>query len=593
MDVIIVVTNLMLSIYLATESTVLKDIPLRFVWTSVVLYLVVSLQGSVQAVMSFNRFIHFSDWVIGHSHLAMIGFASFAAMGGLSHLWQCLPGVRQSRRMLAWSYWLIVLGLAFMVIDLTGAGLVQASLWQQHLPWMESVRDSAPYWVARSVSGIVLIAGFVVFGLSFFTGERHAQGEIVVEPVQFVGHSHSSRVVRWIQTAYATTFGAGIVFFVISFLALAVYPAIRLHEQIEKDTPAGAHLALTPSEQRGDVLYAKNGCAYCHSEQVRFTPADGWRFGAPTEAWETQNQYPQMWGTRRIGPDLAREYGKHTADWQLVHLYNPRYIVPGSMMPSFPWFFDETAEKPSQAALDVVAYLNTLGRPAAELHRTKSSAPETAYAHAVELNSMDYAEGRQVFQQNCAGCHGEKADGLSPGAKALRPIGFNLAGFRLQDEVVWRALANGVHGSAMPAWNDLPSDQFRAVASYVQAIGDLGHLDPSKQVAPDPVLMEAGHRIFTTHCERCHGANLDGNGPDASKYLPRPANFHEVAPSYSASSRIMHDGVPGSGMPAWPLLTPEETQAVTFYMRSFYQGDSGRQTTIRQDNNQHGMEGMR
>jgi cbb3-type cytochrome oxidase subunit 1 len=68
--------------------------PLRFIWTSVVLYLVVSIQGSVQAVMSFNRFTHFTDWVIGHSHLAMIGFASFAAMGALSHIWQRLPGVR-------------------------------------------------------------------------------------------------------------------------------------------------------------------------------------------------------------------------------------------------------------------------------------------------------------------------------------------------------------------------------------------------------------------------------------------------------------------------------------------------------------------
>jgi Cbb3-type cytochrome oxidase, cytochrome c subunit len=42
-----------------------------------------------------------------------------------------------------------------------------------------------------------------------------------------------------------------------------------------------------------------------------------------------------MWGTRRIGPDLAREYGKHPPDWQLVHLYNPRYIVPESVMPGF------------------------------------------------------------------------------------------------------------------------------------------------------------------------------------------------------------------------------------------------------------------
>lgn len=591
-DVIIVVTNLLLSIGVLTAGTVLKDIPLRFVWTSVVIYLIVSLQGSVQAVMSFNSFIHFTDWVIGHSHLAMIGFASFAAMGGLSHVWQRLPGVRQSRRLLAWSYWLMVIGLAMMVLDLTGVGLVQASMWQQHLPWIESVVSSAPYWMARSVSGVVLLSGFIVFGLSFFRGERHPAGEIVVNPVPVVHHTEHSRVIRLIQTAYATTFGAGIVFFVISFLVLAVYPAIRLHQRIVRDTPPGAHLALTASERHGQELYARDGCAYCHSEQVRFTETDRRRFGPPTEAWETQNQYPQMWGTRRIGPDLAREYGKRTSDWQLVHLYNPRYVVPESVMPGFGWYFKGSPDRPSQDALDIVAYLNTLGRPAAQLHPAVFTSPQAGFTHAVMLTGTDYSEGRNVFVQNCAGCHGMNADGLSPGGQALRPVGFNLAGFRLQDDVVWKALAQGVPGSAMPAWNELPSDQFRAVVAYVQALGDPGHLSAAQQIAPDAVLMEAGHRVFTTHCERCHGANLDGNGPDAAQYLPRPANFHQIQPSYSASTRIMHEGVPGSGMPAWPLLTPEEIQAVTFYMRSFYEGDSGHQTTVQQGVKRDGMESM-
>ena len=156
-DVIIVVTNLLLSIGLGGAGAVARDLPLRFVWTSIVLYLIVSIQGAMQAVMAFNSFTHFTDWVIGHSHLAMIGFASFAAMGGLAHLWQRVPGVRCNRRALAWSYWLLVVGLGLMVLDLTGAGLVQASLWQQHLPWIESVRASQPYWVFRSVDGCLLL----------------------------------------------------------------------------------------------------------------------------------------------------------------------------------------------------------------------------------------------------------------------------------------------------------------------------------------------------------------------------------------------------------------------------------------------------
>lgn len=571
-DVILVVTNLLLSIGLATEGSVIRDVPLRFVWTSIVLYLVVSIQGSVQAVMTFNSFIHFSDWVIGHSHLAMIGFASFAAMGGLGHLWQRMPGVRHNRRALAWSYWLLVIGLGLMVLDLTGAGLVQASLWQRHLPWIDSVRSSRPYWIFRTVDGVVLLAGFIVFALSFVTGRRNPEGFLGVtldtKAQQFPskGPAH-----YWFTTAYAATFGAGVVFFFLSFLALGVYPAFRLHDSIKNNTPPGAHLALTAAEQHGGRLYGVDGCAYCHSIQVRFTPSDEWRFGMPTQAWETQQQYPQMWGTRRVGPDLARESGKRPADWQLVHLYDPRYIVPSSVMPAYPWLFKGSPDQPTQDALDLIAFVNTLGRAEAELVPAQ---PKAAYVLPVESSVNDTEEGRQVFIANCAGCHGQRADGHSIGGRSLRPVAFNLAGFRLSDRLIWRALEVGVPGSSMPSWNTLPSAEFRAVADYVGSIGVANDLTPAEQYASPQDLMQGGKRVFETHCIRCHGENAAGDGADGLRMYPRPANFHQMMPSYAAAAEILHNGVPGSGMPAWPLLTPAEVQAVTYYTRSFYSGQN-------------------
>lgn len=574
-DVIIVVTNLLLSIGVATEGFVARDIPLRFVWTSVVLYLIVSLQGSVMAVMAFNSYIHFTDWVIGHSHLAMIGFASFAAMGGLAHLWQKVPGVRSSRRALAWSYWLLVIGLALMVLDLTGAGLVQADLWQQHLPWIDSVRASQPYWIFRTVDGCVLLSGFVAYGLSFFVGDRHFATEMPVAKADLRAPTER-RADKWISTAYGATFGAGLLFFVVSFVALGAYPAIVLHQRILQTTPPTAQLALTPQEMHGQTIYARNGCAYCHTEQVRFTPADEWRFGPPTQAWETQNQYPQMWGTRRIGPDLARETGKHPKDWQLVHLYNPRYVVPDSMMPGFSWLFQGGATKPSQNALDLVAYLNTLGRPAMQAAVVRTAALTPMDTHSIAWMpppaADDLDEGKSVFLANCSGCHGVDGRANSPGGKSLRPVAFDLADFRLSPAVVWHALEGGVPGSAMPAWNQLPGSEFKAVADYVLSIGRAPDLHPDQQVASSQTLMLAGQRIFDTHCTRCHGESGAGDGPEAGVYLPRPANFHQVRPSYPGAAHVIQNGVPGSAMPAWPLLTHAETQAVTFYMRSLYQG---------------------
>ncbi len=579
-DVIIVVANLLLSIGLATESRVLRDVPLRFVWTSIVLYLIVSLQGSAQAVMSFSRFIHFTDWVIGHSHLAMIGFASFAAMGGVAHIWQRLPGVRFNPRALRWSYWLLVVGLMGMVCDLSAAGVVQGTLWQLHVPWMESVRASRPYWILRTLSGIILLAGFLAFGLSLLTGRENPEGfpGVTAETTrEQMPRPHSGGL----TTVYAATFGAGVLFFVLSFLLLGVFPAIRLHAEIQRQTPPNAHLALNASELRGEKLYGQDGCAYCHTLQVRFLPADEWRFGPPTEAWETHQEYPQMWGTRRIGPDLAREAGKRPEDWQLVHLYNPRYVVPGSVMPAYAWMFAGSPDRPRQQALDLVAYLNTLGRVRAERMPARPQPPPMRPA-LEEPASASNAEGRSVFLQNCSGCHGVSGNGESPGGRALRPPALDLTGYRLRPDAVWTALQRGVPGASMPSWNLLAASQMQAVVEYVLTLPHTASLRNAQQLGDDPALLDAGQRIYVAHCVRCHGQDGGGNGPDAESMRPGPANFHQMMPSYPAAARVIHNGVPGSGMPAWPLLTPAEMQAVTRYIRTFYRplgtpatGDAG------------------
>ncbi len=94
-SVVLVVANLLLS--LRGSGFIPRDIGLRFVATSVVFYLVVSIQGALQAQMALNQAVHFTDWVIGHSHLAMLGFATFAGIGGIVHAWQRLPAASLQR----------------------------------------------------------------------------------------------------------------------------------------------------------------------------------------------------------------------------------------------------------------------------------------------------------------------------------------------------------------------------------------------------------------------------------------------------------------------------------------------------------------
>jgi cbb3-type cytochrome oxidase subunit 1 len=186
-DVIIVVTNLLLS--LRGSGVFPRDVALRYVSMSAILYLVVSIQGSVQAQMAVNQSVHFSDWVIGHSHLAMLGFATFAAAGGLIHAWQRIPNARYNVRWLSWSYWLLLSGVIVMVTDLTAAGLVEARLWQSAAPWLDSVRAVHGFWTIRTYSAILIFAGFISLLVGLTTGRagdglKEVEASVGLEPVE-------------------------------------------------------------------------------------------------------------------------------------------------------------------------------------------------------------------------------------------------------------------------------------------------------------------------------------------------------------------------------------------------------------------------
>jgi len=185
-DVIIVVANLLLS--LRGAGIFPRDVPLRFISMSTIFYLIVSIQGSIQAQMAVNQAVHFSDWVIGHSHLAMLGFATFAAAGGLAHAWQRIPWARYNARAIEWSYWLLLVGVIIMVTDLTIAGIVEARLWQSAAPWLDSVRAARPYWLVRVHSAIFIAGGFIALLVGLTTGPRggglaQVEASVGTEPI--------------------------------------------------------------------------------------------------------------------------------------------------------------------------------------------------------------------------------------------------------------------------------------------------------------------------------------------------------------------------------------------------------------------------
>jgi cbb3-type cytochrome oxidase cytochrome c subunit len=114
--------------------------------------------------------------------------------------------------------------------------------------------------------------------------------------------------------------------------------------------------------REGKAIYIAEACWHCHSQFVRPVSNEALRFGPVSTPEEYQNDMnlPHLFGTRRVGPDLIRSAGRHSNDWHMAHLYDPRSVAPYSVMPSYPWFFDDE-RRPTRRALALVAYLQWLG----------------------------------------------------------------------------------------------------------------------------------------------------------------------------------------------------------------------------------------
>ena len=93
----------------------------------------------------------------------------------------------------------------------------------------------------------------------------------------------------------------------------------------------------TALQLAGRDVYQREGCYNCHSQMIRPFRAETLRYGHYSVAGESVYDHPFQWGSKRTGPDLAREGGRNTDDWHVKHLTDPRSVVPQSNMPAYPW----------------------------------------------------------------------------------------------------------------------------------------------------------------------------------------------------------------------------------------------------------------
>lgn len=247
-------------------------------------------------------------------------------------------------------------------------------------------------------------------------------------------------------------FGLATILFIVLTIVVAILPAINNQNN---NAPLPTAEPLSEMAFKGKQVFIANGCVACHSQQVRNVEMDNLWGERPSIAADYASNTRMSWwmntatlmGTERTGPDLTNIGNRiPTEDWHLVHLFNPRIVVEESIMPSYPWLFEEKSKAvegekvvsvpPSllanstdvviakEEALQLVAYLKSLKQPSLPtgispkefLYKKK----QTEGTSSVEIAREGIPDGAQLYAANCQACHQANGEGLKGAFPALK-----------------------------------------------------------------------------------------------------------------------------------------------------------------------------
>jgi cytochrome c oxidase cbb3-type subunit 2 len=257
----------------------------------------------------------------------------------------------------------------------------------------------------------------------------------------------------------------------------------------------------TALELAGRDIYQREGCVNCHTQTVRPLKADVLRYGDYSRAGEFYYDRPFLWGSKRTGPDLARVGEKYPDEWHEQHFTNPRAFFPKSNMPKYGWLTEEKLNpeqiKSHMDALSfpyteeeikglanntemeaLIAYIQVLGTAIEKTPVIEVDESMIEEANPLEGDKEALARGLKLYKNNCAGCHGQEAEGN---------IGSSLKEYVEGDPGVvntYLAIANGIEG-AMPAFvNIFSKEEIWSIVTYVHSL--VPPPDPEPQPEPEP-----------------------------------------------------------------------------------------------------------
>jgi cytochrome c oxidase cbb3-type subunit I/II len=329
---------------------------LKFMVVALTGYGMATFEGPMLSLKNVNAISHFTDWTIAHVHVGGLAWNGFLTFGILYWL---VPKMWRtnlySKKLADFHFWIGTLGIIFYAIPMYWAGFTQSFMWKEFTEegflkypnFLETVTALKNLYFLRGIGGTLYFTGVLVMVYNLMKTAKAGiflANEAAEAPALIKFHEGENEYWhKWIEKR-------PVQMLVVSFVLVAIGGIVEMVPTflIKSNIPTISSVKpYTPLELEGRDIYIREGCYVCHSQLVRPFRSETERYGDYSKAGEFVYDHPFQWGSKRTGPDLAREgtdkLRKPNA-WHYTHMLDPRLTSPNSIMPPYPWLIENTLD---------------------------------------------------------------------------------------------------------------------------------------------------------------------------------------------------------------------------------------------------------
>lgn len=381
-----------------------EDPVLKFMVVAVTAYGMATLEGPLLSLKNVNAIAHFTDWIIAHVHVGGLGWNGFMIFAVLYWLVPRMWSTElYSRKLANAHFWLGTLGIIFYALPMYVSGVVQSLMWKEFNPegflvyknFLETTVQILPLYGLRAIGGGLYLTG--AFIMTYNLVKTAKSGTFIAnEDAEAAPLSNTYVASRNAGWHHSVLEHKPVIFTVLTLIAILIGGFIEMIPTflIKSNVPTITSVKpYTPLELHGRDIYVREGCVNCHTQMVRPFRSETERYGEYSKAGEFVYDHPFLWGSKRTGPDLHRVGAKYSHSWHYNHMLAPDAVSTGSIMPAYPWLFEQVINKDETSGK--ISALRKVGVPYAEGYEAQAN--EDLEKQSEEIVKSLKADGIEVM----------------------------------------------------------------------------------------------------------------------------------------------------------------------------------------------------